>query len=229
MADSGGARHSIPLSADLVTDPEELARRESLNAIRQAALVQEMVETYVQPDRPFKLRPSVFLTLHRVALEGLSIYAGNWRPAAITIAGSKHQPVEAFLVPEEIEGLCDYVNDNWAASPIHLASYVMWRLNWIHPFVDGNGRTSRAASYLVMCVRLGIMVPGLNTIPDQIIGNRDPYYDALDSADEAALNGKIDVNRMEKLLGDLLAVQLADVWNRATGSPTHQKTDGKNQ
>ena len=30
-------------------------------------------------------------------------------------------------------------NDNWDDStPVHLASYVMWRLNWIHPFTDGN-------------------------------------------------------------------------------------------
>ncbi|MGO4125732.1 Fic family protein [Inquilinus sp. YAF38] len=218
MTDGGGARHSIPLSADLVTDPDEKARRESLNALKQAALVQEMVETYTQTERPFKLRPSTLLTLQRVALEGLSAYAGNWRPAGIAIAGSKHTPVDAFLVPEEIERLCDYVNDNWEAkSPIHLASYMMWRLNWIHPFVDGNGRTSRAASYLVMCIRLGYFVPGLNTIPDQIISNREPYYEALDAADEADRNGGLDLGRMEALLTGLLAAQLMDVFQRAKG------------
>ncbi|MEX1365172.1 MAG: Fic family protein [Nannocystaceae bacterium] len=25
--------------------------------------------------------------------------------------------------------------------------YTLWRLNWIHPFVEGNGRTARAACY----------------------------------------------------------------------------------
>lgn len=219
MTDGGGARHSIPLSADLVTDPEEKAKRESLNAIKQAALVQEMVEAFIQPGRPFKLRPSTLLTLQRVALDGLSAYAGNWRPAGITIAGSKHTPIDAFLVPEEIERLCDYVNENWEKeSPIHLASYVMWRLNWIHPFVDGNGRTSRAASYLVMCIRLGYFVPGLNTIPDQIISNREPYYDALDAADEANRDGSIDLSKMEALLTDLLAAQLMAVFNSAKGN-----------
>ena len=81
---------------------------------------------------------------------------------------SKHQPPDAFQVPEQIEELCDYVNQNWHRSALHLASYVMWKLNWIHPFTDGNGRTSRAASYLILCVRMGYLLPGRLTIPEQI-------------------------------------------------------------
>lgn len=73
----------------------------------------------------------------------MSSYAGNWRPAGIEIKGSKHQPVGVYLVPEEIEHMCDYVNDNWEkSSPLHLAAYALWKLNWIHPFTDGNGRTA---------------------------------------------------------------------------------------
>jgi Fic family protein len=103
-----------------------------------------MVETFLQPDRPFKLRPSHLLHLHRAALDGITAYAGNWRPAGIEIGDSKHKPPAAFEVPERIEELCDYVNDKWdVKSPLHLAAYVMWKLNWIHPFTDGNGRTSR--------------------------------------------------------------------------------------
>jgi Fic family protein len=49
------------------------------------------------------------------------------------------------MVLEQIEFMCDYVNDRWAeASAVHLCAYVLWRLNWIHPFGDGNGRTARA-------------------------------------------------------------------------------------
>ena len=48
------------------------------------------------------------------------------------------------MVAELVEDMCDYVNENWEAkSAIHLAAYIMWRLNWIHPFADGNGRLSR--------------------------------------------------------------------------------------
>lgn len=107
--------------------------------------------------------------------------------------------------------MCDYVTSNWARSPLHLSSYMMWRVNWIHPFNGGNGRTSRAISYLVLCARLGYRLVGTNTIPEQIVANRQPYYAALDAADDAYAEGKIDVSAMESLLGQMLAVQLASV------------------
>ena len=107
------------------------------------------------------------------------------------IEGSKHEPVGAHLVPELIEEMCDYVNDQWDAStPLHLAAYIMWRLNWIHPFADGNGRTSRILSYVVLAIRAGAIPPGTPTIPDQIVENRTPYFEALDAADTAWRNGK---------------------------------------
>jgi Fic family protein len=115
--------------------------------------------------------------------------------------------------------MCDYINENWAkASPLHLAAYTLWRMNWIHPFVDGNGRTSRAVSYLVLCVRLRYVLPGITTIPELIAKNKDPYYQALEAADKANADGKIDLSEMEKLLEGLLAKQLISVIDAARSS-----------
>ena len=94
---------------------------------------------------------------------------------------------------------------------------MLWRLNWIHPFDDGNGRTARGLSHLVTCVRLGYLLPGTKTIPDQIASNKTPYYRALESADDAFTDGRIDVSALEALLGTMLAAQLADVHRQATG------------
>ena len=93
----------------------------------------------------------------------------------------------------------------------------MWKLNWIHPFVDGNGRTSRIVSYIVLCCKLGFLLPGQNTIPEQIASEKDPYYDGLDAADAALKDGRIDVSVLEELLGTLLARQLVTVHKSATG------------
>jgi len=219
-------RYSVPLSADIITDPDELAKTEARNSLRQFDHAMEMVEYWLDPERPFKLRPSVILRLQGIALEGISAYAGVTRPAGIAIAGSKHKPVDAFLVQQHLEELCDYVNDKWStASPIHLAAYVMWRLNWIHPFVDGNGRTSRTASYLVLCVKLGYRLPGTHTIPDQISANKHPYYDALEAADTAYLGGAIDVSRLEDLLSNMLANQLYKLHQEALGASSATATD----
>lgn len=219
MADEdGGRRHSRPLSADIITDAKERAEAEARNGLRQFDAALELIDYWLQPDRPFRLRVSHILHLHRIALEGISLYAGNFRPGGVEIEGSEHEPVPAHLVPGRVEELCDYVNDNWTeSSAIHLAAYVMWRLNWIHPFADGNGRTSRALSYVVLCVKLGYKLPGTKTIPYQIARNRKPYFDALDKADKTAKQGQLNLRAMEDLLEELLGEQLYDVVQQAAG------------
>jgi Fic family protein len=209
-------RHSKALEIELISDPDERARQEARNGLRQFDEVIEQINYWLQPERPFKLRISAILSLHRRALEGISSFAGVFRPGGIEIKGSKHQPPGAHLVPERLEEFCDYVNDNWArSSALHLAAHVLWRMNWIHPFVDGNGRTSRVVSYLVLCVRLGYVLPGTITIPEQISKNKIPYYQALEAADIANAAGKLDLTEMEKLLESLLASQLVSVIDAA--------------
>jgi Fic family protein len=211
-------RHSVAADADLVKDQQGRAEAEARNGLLQFDIACRMIIDAIEKGEGWKLRPSTLLALHREALNGLSAYAGNFRPSTVQIEGSSHKPVEAHRVPELIEDLCDYVNDNWKAkTAIHLASFVMWRLNWIHPFSDGNGRTSRMVSYLVLCVKLGLLLPGRNTIPEQIVDNRRPYFDALEAADEAAKGGDVDLSKMEDLLEGMLATQLAGVMESATG------------
>jgi Fic family protein len=114
--------------------------------------------------------------------------------------------------------MCDYINEHWQENrATHLAAYVMWRMNWIHAFTDGNGRTARAVSYLVLSVRLKLKIPGDPTIPELITLNRDPYYGALESADTAQAQGKIELDQMEALLEGLLAKQLLTVVSEASG------------
>lgn len=212
-----GQRHSIAEEAAILVDPVRVAEAEARNGLRQFDLARKIIEEALERD-DFKLRVSRILELHRAALQGISAYAGNFRPAGVEIQGSKHRPVDAHLVAELVEGMCEYVNENWRTkSPIHLAAYVMWRLNWIHPFSDGNGRTSRMVSYVVLCIRSGYLIPGQNTIPEQIVSNRSPYFDALDAADAAWLSGNIDVTKMEDLLSSMLSKQLLDFYAQATG------------
>ncbi len=218
--DPSRVRHSDAETASLVSEGEEKARKEASNSILQAERVKQYILDALHGDRKFKLRPSTLLDLNRCAIDGLDAYAGNWRPAGVKIGESKHEPPLGHLVPELVEDMCDYVNEKWEEkSAVHLSSFVMWRLNWIHPFSDGNGRTSRAASYLVLCARSEMLLPGKNTIPDQIVLNRDPYYEALEAADEAfeknGLSEKV-VAKMEDLIGDMLARQLTDSFDEAT-------------
>jgi len=216
-----GTRHSEAASAFLILDPEQRARREAENGLRQFDAVISLVQRYVAERWRFALRVSTILGLHRDALLGIHPLAGNFRPSTVEIKGSKHTPPDAWKVPQLVEELCDYVNDNWdTATPLHLAAYVMWRLNWIHPFADGNGRTARAVSYLVLCMKMGGRIPGTRTIPDLISENKNPYYDALEAADECwTSRQEIDLTRLEDALGNLLGEQLVSALEEASGRP----------
>lgn len=221
-------RHSIAADATLISDPDEIARRESENAVAQFDRMLDMVEEISRGARPFRLRTSMILDLHRIALDGLSAYAGNFRPSDIEIGQSKHVPPPAHLVPSLVEEMCDYVTDNAETSEaLHLCAYVMWRLNWIHPFTDGNGRTSRALAYYVLCGKLGYLLPGSETVPEQIAADRTPYYEALEQADAHLRDGRIDLSALEALLDQCLATQLLsayhDAKNPTAGAPRDRK------
>lgn len=204
-------RQSKADEPEIVVDPAERAKLEARNALEQFDAVISLVEQFTEPEHPpFRLRSSIILQLQRIALKGLSAYAGVFRPAGVDIGGSKHKPVDAFLVPSRLEELCDYITENWSKPPIHLTAYVLWRLNWIHPFTDGNGRTARAVAYLVLCVRLGYRLPGTKTIPELIAADKGPYYAALEAADAG------DLVSLEKFLASLLARQLYDIHRVAT-------------
>jgi Fic family protein len=209
-------RHSQAKEPVVITDPDELARLEAFNVAAQYLKIEEMVGFFLDPEHPFRLRPSDILTLHRAALEGISPLAGVWRPGGVEIHGSRHTPPQAWEVAERIEELCDYVNEKWRQKkPLHLAAYVMWRLNWIHPFTDGNGRTSRAVSYMVLCIRLNSLLPGKLTIPQQIEQEKTPYYRALEAADDAWAEGRIDLTAMKQLVGAMLAKQLHAIYEES--------------
>ena len=184
MTDQPSRRNTRALEPTLITDPIEFAKAEARNGLKQYDAGIQAAQSAIERGS-FKLRSSSICSLHREALAGLSSYAGIFRPGAVEIGKSKHEPPPAHLVPGLVEELCDYVNDHWEGSTaLHLAAYVMWRLNWIHPFADGNGRTSRTVSYVILAIRAGYVPSGSPTIPDQIVQNRAPYFEALEAADE---------------------------------------------
>jgi Fic family protein len=202
---------------ELITDPVEKAAREGENGLLQAQLAIEIIKTFVKDkERPFRLRQSLIIQLHAVVLKGIHRLAGTFRNGPAKIQGSGHQPPDYAVVSDEVADMCEYVNTNWGRSAVHLAAYVLWRMNWIHPFADGNGRTARAVSYIVMSVKLDSLLPGSTTIPDQIASDKTPYYDALEKADLAWKKSEtVDVSALEQLLSGMLATQLVQAAREA--------------
>lgn len=195
-------------------DQDDKRRLESRNIVIQTEFVLYQVSQWTGQSR---LTPELFCKLQELAINQVYRCAGNLRDGPVTIHGVEHQPPPYQEVPGLVQEMCDYVHANWGRTPIHLASYLMWRINWIHPFYGGNGRTARAASYLVLCARLGFVLPGKKTIPESIVENREPYFDALQAADRAWCDGRLDLRPMEDLMSSLLARQLVAIHELATG------------
>lgn len=101
------------------------------------------------------------------------------------------------------------VHENWYIwTPTELAAYGLWSLNWIHPFIEGNGRTARAACYYLLCARNGSLLPGNKILPERIRENRSGYESALIAADNAWEQGHLDFTAMEDYLAELVLDQL---------------------
>ena len=83
------------------------------------------------------------------------------------------------------------------------------RMNNIHPFINGNGRTARAASYFVLCVKAGGWLGGDPILPALIKRERPRYVAALKAADASfATGGEPNLGPLHTLLVDLLAEQM---------------------
>ena len=114
--------------------------------------------------------------IHQLILKGIdNENAGRYRKENVTIKGATHIPPDYIKIPELMEKLIlNY--ETWNKyHPIIQAALLHGELVKIHPFVDGNGRTSR------LIMNLDLMNHGYNPV---IIKkeNRLEYYEVLDKA-----------------------------------------------
>lgn len=149
-------------------------------------------------------------SLNAAAVANLAQFGGRYRQEPIYVGD--HRPPPFREVPDEMDRFFAMVHENWTLGddPMTMPAYALWRLNWIHPFVEGNGRTARAACYYLVCMKVGAILPGKKIVPERIRDNRPRYYAALKAADIAWDEGDFNVSEMSAYLGALLEDQLRD-------------------
>lgn len=114
--------------------------------------------------------------IHQLILKDIdNENAGRYRKENVIIKGATHIPPDYLKVPELMEKLILTYNTWSEYHPIIQAALLHGELVKIHPFVDGNGRTSR------LLMNLDLMNSGYNPV---IIKkeSRLKYYEALDKA-----------------------------------------------
>jgi hypothetical protein len=98
-------------------------------------------------------------------------------------------------------------------------SDVSWRINNIHPFINGNGRTARATCYFALCVAAGGLLPGSKVLPELIRQNRQEYCDALQVAHDSFAQGNLDLSVLHALVSRLVNEQLQSAATPPAATP----------
>ena len=185
------------------------------NAIRHYDFLESIVNASAATNSLF-LSQAVLKALNYHAIACLHPFAGEYRPARIKV-GNKTDFPEPWQVPGLMDGFINDINRNWdEADPYVLAAYVLWRINRIHPFVNGNGRTARAACLFVLCMKTGGWLDLKPILPELIHRDRAEYIEILRridaTEDDTMLSMAGMANRMAELvefLKRLLEEQLA--------------------
>lgn len=143
-----------------------------------------------------KLDENIVKDIHQILTENI-IAGGIYRNQEVRISGAGHIPPVGTDMYIQIKNF--YADLEWKEQILNPIEYAAWthaEFVRIHPFIDGNGRTSR----LIMNYQL--MSKGF--LPISIAKeNRLDYYNALE---EYAVNG--DLKLFADLIADLEEIQL---------------------
>ncbi|OEZ98791.1 Fic family protein [Duganella phyllosphaerae] len=180
---------------------------EMSNGNRQYDFLRSIISAAIKADKIF-LSTHVIKALNFQAITCLHTNAGEFRPCAVTVGD--YQPPAFYRVQAYMDDFVNEVNSKWRITdPIALAAFVLWRLNYIHPFINGNGRTARAVCYFVLCLSAGGWLPGTTILPELIRREREAYVVALREVDASFHAGAFDLKPLHQLLEMLVQEQLS--------------------
>lgn len=134
--------------------------------------------------------------LHTIAVSGLvregDSNPGAYRTVQVSISQSEHLPPSPVRVPEYMQELVAFINENHAPKyDLIKVALSHHRFGWIHPFGNGNGRVVRLLTYALM-IKYGFNVKAGGRVlnPTAVFCNdRDRYYAMLTQADTGKQEG----------------------------------------
>lgn len=139
----------------------------------------EYLYNLIEKDKKNTFSENLIRSLNQIVQQNIDKeWAGRYRNSGVIIGGADHKPPEALGIPKLMRNLIDWVGYNKKKMhPVELASILHHKLVYIHPFFDGNGRTSR----LVMNIIL--MQSGFPLVI-VLKNDRKRYYQTLSEADK---------------------------------------------
>ncbi len=151
--------------------------REHLEAINHAEAVDYIREL---AQKEVEISERVIKDIHALILHGINREnAGRYRSVSVMMAGSTDTPPQPYLIEKQMEDFIIQFRDMEVKGthPILIATYLHDELARIHPFIDGNGRTSRLLMNLYL-LQHGFIIVNLKGSNEA----RRMYYNALETS-----------------------------------------------
>jgi Fic family protein len=153
----------------------------------------ELVSEYLSSGAP--ISEGLIREIHKRLVAGVrggQAMPGEWRKIQNYVANSKtgaivYTPPPPAEVAPLMRELVEWLREEDAIHPVLVAGIGQFQLVHIHPFVDGNGRTSRLLSTLCL-YRAGYDFKRLFTISEYYDRDRSAFYAALQGVREADMD-----------------------------------------
>lgn len=167
-------------------DPDDV--RELLNYRKAFDFVSEYLET------GGPITEGLVREIHKRLVEGVQGGAaapGEYRKIQNYVVNSVtgetvYTPPPAHDVPIMMAELVDWLNREQEVHPVLVSGVAQFQFVHIHPFLDGNGRTSRLLSTLCL-YRVGYDFKRLFTISEYYDRDRPAFYRAIQSVRESGM------------------------------------------
>ena len=151
--------------------------REHLEAINHAEAISYIKDIAKQD---IEISERTIKEIHALILHGIDREnAGRYRTVPVMISGSTHMPPQPYLIEKQMEDFILRFKQMKIEKvrPVLIAAYLHDELVRIHPFIDGNGRTSRLLMNLYL-LRHGYVIITLKGSNDAKVN----YYKALEKS-----------------------------------------------
>jgi Fic family protein len=185
----------------LIENKRIIGPQKDINEVINAIAVYENLNSY----KPSSEKS--FLSAHLTLMNGLIDQPGSYRTRGVgVVKGSQvaHLAPPAPNVPGLMKDLFQYLKND-SELPLVKSCVFHYEMEFIHPFLDGNGRMGRLWQTLILKERYGVFefLP-FETLISQ---TQDEYYQALAKSDKTGKSTifiEYMLNIIDNSLGDLL-------------------------
>jgi excisionase family DNA binding protein len=150
------------------------------------------------------------LSLHKLIMSNIVDNAGCYRTTGVTIGGAVFSPPPSSEIKARIDELLEWLRRNPEEyTPIELAAVFHHRFVWIHPFIEGNGRTARLLMNatlmkngypFIAIVSKNDRPKYLKTLMEADLGNSAPFVNFIARCVEKSLDVYLEALEEPKIL-----------------------------